>query len=78
MQRRSGDLAAAGETLKSVLQADPRADWAYNELIELLNASGRRADAETVARTALRVNPLNARAHNHFGTLMSELNDLPG
>ena len=76
-QRRSGDLAAAGETLKSVLQADPRADWAYNELIELLNASGRRADAETVARTALRVNPHNAQAHNHFGTLMSELNDLP-
>ena len=76
-QRRNGDLAGAGETLKSVLQADPRADWAYNEMIELLATSGRRADAETVARTALRVNPLNAQAHNHFGTLLSELNDLP-
>jgi Tfp pilus assembly protein PilF len=76
-QRRQGDLAAAGETLKSVLHADPRADWAYNEMIELLLASGRNADAETVARTALRVNPLNAQAHNHFGTLLSELNDLP-
>ena len=76
-QRRAGDLAAAGDTLKSVLQADPRADWAYNEMIELLNATGRRRDAETVARTALQVNPLNAQAHNHFGTLLSELNDLP-
>jgi len=76
-ERRSGDLAAAGETLKRVLQADPRADWAYNEMIELLAAAGRREDAETVARTALRMNPLNAQAHNHFGTLLSELNDLP-
>ena len=32
----AGDLAAAAETLKSVLKSDPRADWAYNELIELL------------------------------------------
>ena len=77
VQRRNGDPDAAGETLKSVLQADPHADWAYNEMIELLIASGRGADAETVARTALRMNPLNAQAHNHFGTLLSELNDLP-
>jgi tetratricopeptide (TPR) repeat protein len=46
-------------------------------MIELLSTSGRRAAAETVARTALQVNPLNAQAHNHFGTLLSELNDLP-
>jgi Tfp pilus assembly protein PilF len=75
-QRGRGDLAGAAETLKGVLKADPRADWAYNELVQLLWQSGRRADADTVVRAALRVNPLNAQAHNLFGTLLSELNDL--
>ena len=74
-QRGRGDLAGAAETLKGVLKADPRADWAYNELVQLLWQSGRRADADTVVRAALRVNPLNAQAHNLFGTLLSELND---
>jgi len=76
-QRRRGELAAAAETLKTVLKGDPRADWAYNELTELLYAMGRHADAQTLARTALRVNPLNAQAHNLFGTILSQLNDLP-
>jgi Tfp pilus assembly protein PilF len=75
-QRQRGQLAPAAETLKAVLKSDPRADWAYNELIELLWQNGRRADADTVARTALRVNPLNAQAHNLFGTILSEQNDL--
>lgn len=76
-QRRSGNLGAAAETLKTVLAADAHADWAYNELVELLFTTGRRGDAEALARTALRVNPRNAQAHNLFGTILSELNDLP-
>jgi Flp pilus assembly protein TadD len=76
-QRRSGDVNAAAATLQKVLSADPRADWAYNEFIELLFTTGRRNDAQTLARTALRVNPHNAQAHNLFGTILSELNDLP-
>jgi Flp pilus assembly protein TadD len=76
-QRSRGELAAATETLKTVLKGDPRADWAYNELIELFYASGRHGDALTLARTALRVNPLNAQGHNLFGTILSQLNDLP-
>lgn len=75
--RREGNLRAAAETLKSVLTSEPRADWAYNELIELLVLMGRHGDADTLARTALRVNPLNAQAHNLFGTVLSEQNDLP-
>jgi Tfp pilus assembly protein PilF len=75
--RRDGNLVAAAETLKSVLTSEPRTDWAYNELIELLVIMGRHGDADTLARTALRVNPLNAQAHNLFGTLLSEQNDLP-
>lgn len=76
-QRRAGNLVAAAGTLKTVLKNDPHADWAYNELIEMLYAAGRRADAETLSRTALRVNPANARAHSLFGALLSEANDLP-
>lgn len=76
-QRSRGELAAATETLKTVLKGDPRADWAYNELIELLYTGGRHADAQTLARTALRVNPLNAQGHNLYGTILSQLNDLP-
>jgi len=44
---------------------------------EALFASGRRADAELVVRAALRTNPRDARAHNLFGMMLSELNDLP-
>jgi Flp pilus assembly protein TadD len=76
-QRSRGEIVAAAETLKTVLKGDPRADWAYNELIELLLTTGRHADAQTLARTALRVNPLNAQGHNLFGTILSQLNDLP-
>lgn len=76
-QRSRGELAAAAETLKTVLRSDPRADWAYNELVELLYTTGRHGDALTLARTALRVNPLNAQGHNLFGTILSQLNDLP-
>src|SRR5688572_4546607 len=76
-QRTRGELAAAAETLKTVLKGHPRADWAYNERIELFYKSGRHADAQTLARTALRVNPLNAQGHNLYGTILSQLNDLP-
>ena len=76
-QRRQGDLSAAADTLKQALKEDPRVDWAYNELIELWFARGKRADAEALARVALRVNPRNAQAHQLFGTILSEANDLP-
>src|SRR5262245_40277020 len=69
IQQRGGELAHAAETLKAVLGIEPRADWAYNELIQILVTLGRRAEAEKLARLALRVNPLNAQAHNLFGTI---------
>ena len=76
-QRRSGELTAAAQTLATILKTEAGADWAYNELVELLYTTGRRSDAEALARTALRVNPKNAQAHNLFGTILSEQNDLP-
>src|SRR4029453_15974497 len=56
-QQRMGETARAMQTLQSVLETDPRADWAYNDLVRLLYAAGRRTDADQVARTALRLNP---------------------
>ena len=76
-QRRQGEWTAATDTLKQALKEDPQADWAYNELIELWFALGKRGDAESLARVALRVNPQNAQAHQLFGTILSEANDLP-
>jgi Tfp pilus assembly protein PilF len=75
-QRRSGELAAAAETLKAVLSLDPYADWAYDDLARLLCDAGLAKEAEQVARTALRANPRNANAHQLFATLLSERNDL--
>ena len=77
VQQRLGETARAAETLRTVLEIEPRADWAYNDLIRLLYAAGRRTDADQVARAALRTNPRNAEAHSLFGTLLSESNDLP-
>lgn len=44
---------------------------------EALFVNGRRGDAEFIARAALRANPRSAQAHNLFGLMLSELNDLP-
>jgi Flp pilus assembly protein TadD len=73
---RRGDLTKAAETLQTVIACAPHADWAFNNLTTLLFNNGRRADAEQVARAALRANPRNAQGHNLFGTILSELNDL--
>ncbi|TLY67192.1 MAG: sulfotransferase family protein, partial [Gammaproteobacteria bacterium] len=75
VQRRRGQIGEAVRTLQSVIGIDSRADWAFNDLTQLLLTHGRRADAEHVARAALRANPHNAQAHNLFGLLLSELND---
>jgi tetratricopeptide (TPR) repeat protein len=70
-------IVDAQKTLALVLSIDPHADWAYNDLIRLLFGNGRQADAERIARAALRMNPDNAIAHDLFGTILSETNDLP-
>jgi tetratricopeptide (TPR) repeat protein len=72
-----GDVKGAAEILTKIIANDRRADWAYNDLITLFATSGRRAEAEQVARRALADNPDNAGAHDRIGTLFSEQNDLP-
>ena len=75
--RTRGELGRAVEILATAIKADAHADWAYGELIPLLFHHGRRAEAEHLARQALTVNPRNSLAHEHLGTLLSELSDLP-
>ncbi len=77
VQHRRGQFGQAARTLDTVIGIDPRADWAYNELVQLFMTHGKPEDAEKVARAALRANPRNAHAHNLFGTILSERNDLP-
>jgi Flp pilus assembly protein TadD len=76
-QQQRGEIGKAVETLQAVIAIDGSADWAFNDLTQLLFAHGRREDAEKPARAALRANPANGQAHFHFGTILSELNDLP-
>jgi Flp pilus assembly protein TadD len=77
IQKHRGQLGEAARTLDTVIGINSRADWAYNELIELLIMHGKVTDAEQVARAALRANPGNAQAHNVFALLISNLGDLP-
>ncbi len=77
LERRRGQAAEAQKTLAQVISIDPRADWAYNDLVRLLFEGGRAGDAERIARVALRVNPRNGEMHDLFGTILSDRNDLP-
>ncbi|HET9388894.1 MAG TPA: sulfotransferase [Steroidobacteraceae bacterium] len=77
IQQRRGQFGQAARTLDTVIGIDPRADWAFNELVQLFLTHGRLADAEKVARAGLRANPANAHVHNLFGTILSQMNDLP-
>src|ERR1700730_1567570 len=77
VQQRRGQFGEAARTLQTVIGIDSQADGAHNALTELLMSHGKLADAEQVARAALRANPRNAHAHNLFGTIVSQLNDLP-
>jgi tetratricopeptide (TPR) repeat protein len=77
IQRQRGQLGEAARTLDTVIGINSQADWAYNELIQLLMTHGKVTDAEQVARAALRANPGNAQAHDVFGLLLSNLDDLP-
>ena len=77
VQQKRGQFGQAARTLDTVIGIDQRADWAYNELVQLFMVHGKPEDAEKVARAALRANPRNAHAHNLFGTILSEKNELP-
>jgi Tfp pilus assembly protein PilF len=77
VQKQRGQVAEAVKTLDAAIGADPRAEWPYNELARIFMAHHRLADAAEIARTALRVSPRSAHAHNLLGLVLSEMSDLP-
>ena len=77
VHKKRGQVREAVQTLDAVIGANPRIEWSYNELAQIFMAAGRLTEAAEVARTALRVNPRSAHAHNLFGLVLSEMNDLP-
>ena len=77
VQKKRGQAAEAVKTLDAAIGVEPHTEWPYNELVQIFMAHNRLADAAEVARTALRVNPRSAPAHNLFGLVLSEMNDLP-
>ena len=77
VQQRRGQFGQAARTLDTVIGIDRRADWAFNDLVQLFMTHGKLGDAEKVARAALRANPENPQGHNLFGYILSEMNDLP-
>jgi Tfp pilus assembly protein PilF len=77
IQQRRGQFGQAARTLDTVIGIDRRADWAFNDLVQLFMTHGKLLDAEKVARSALRANPDNPQANNLFGYILSEMNDLP-
>ena len=77
IQQRRGQFAQAARTFDTVIGLDPSADWAFNGLIQLFLGHGKLLDAEKIARAALRTNPRNPQAHNLFGYILSEMNNLP-
>ncbi|HVW70035.1 MAG TPA: sulfotransferase [Steroidobacteraceae bacterium] len=76
IQKHRGQLGEAARTLDTVIGINPRADWAHNELIQLLLTHGKAADAEQVTRNAMRVNPDNPQANHVLGRLLSDAGDL--
>ena len=77
IQQHRGQFGQAARTLDTVIGIDRRADWAYNELIQLFMTHGK-ADRRRKGRT--RGAPRQSRqrpGHNLFGTILSEMNDLP-
>ena len=67
----------AVQTLDAVIGADPRTDWAYNELVQIFMTHGRlRTPRKSRARRCASI-PHSAHGHNLFGLVLSEMNDLP-
>lgn len=71
-QAETGNLKAAIETLRQIVELTPGAIAAVNDLALFLFMTGERMEADAVARHALRLAPLDPQAHNMLGMLLSE------
>lgn len=73
--RKAGGVPAAAEALlRRLAFLDRNNVWATQELALLLFTRGDLAEAETHARNAVRIAPLDPQSHNLLGMIMTEVN----
>ncbi len=70
-QHRSGNLAAAEQIYRQILQADNNQVDAWYLLATALQTRGQLNDAEMCARQAVRLRPDIAEIHNCLGTILA-------
>jgi Flp pilus assembly protein TadD len=75
LQRR-GDLDGAETAYRRAIATDPTSDL-WNDLTQMLHASGKAKAAETAARETLLVRPDDAQAHLQLAVILGEKDDLP-
>ena len=75
LQRR-GDLKGAEAAYRHALAIDPLCDL-WNDLTQMLHASGQATVAERAAREALLARPDDAQAHLQLAVILGEKDDLP-
>lgn len=73
---RRGDLKGAEAAYRHALGVDPASDL-WNDLTQMLHASGQAAAAEIAAREALLARPDDAQAHLQLAVILGEKDDLP-
>lgn len=71
--RREGKLVEAETEMRKLVRDRPDS-LAWQELGNILRASGRREEAANCFRNALRLNPNSADAHNNLGALLISTN----
>lgn len=74
IRKSQGVMSAAVALARRIVAFDPNNLWATNELCLLLLNAHELADAQVVARNAVRIAPDNAQSHNLMGMVMTELN----
>ena len=73
---RRGDLDGAEAAYRRALAIDPAADL-WNDLTQMLHASGKAKAAETAAREAVLARPDDGQAHLQLAVILGEKDDLP-
>ncbi len=76
VQIRRNEIKEAIESLRQIVDINPVALWAAEELTVLLFESGQLWESEEAARHAMRLNPLRPQAHNILGMILSAQNKL--
>jgi tetratricopeptide (TPR) repeat protein len=78
VHQQRGQAVEAIAVLENIIALAPSLDWPRDDLAILLAGLDRKAEAEAVTRSGLRLNDRNPQAHAMLGALLTERRDLPG